>query len=51
MEITRVQTILKPELKQKAESSYNSLESFSWKKGEYLCWGDTNSVRKAIVTF
>jgi len=49
MEITRVKTILKPDLKKDAQSLYKSLKSFSWKTGNYLCWGDTNSVRKAIA--
>ncbi len=49
MEITRVKTILKPDLKKKTKSLYESLKSFSWTTGNYLCWGDTNSVRKAIA--
>ena len=48
-EITRVQTVLKNELRKQAESMHKSLKSFSWEKHKYLCWGDTNSARKAIA--
>lgn len=48
-EITRILTILKPDVKNLAKKHYGDAKLFQWSNDEYICWGDTNSARKAIA--
>tara|TARA_B100001093_G_scaffold480263_1_gene509974 strand:+ start:1066 stop:2097 length:1032 start_codon:yes stop_codon:yes gene_type:complete len=48
-EITRVLTVVNGAAKDHIKRHYKDSKPFEWSSNEYLCWGDSNSSRKAIA--